>query len=200
MGFNGCLINKNTRIGLFLYVIALFLLPLSLFQSCAPKTALEGGSDRSGVLGEVILTLDPTDLGRIEFSAFALGVNTTNPLGSYSLDVQAKQLVRLDTDGNVTETCKPDLGPINIVLEHLNGSQVCDYPENTDPDRLCTLIYSAPYATLYFVDQVALSLGEKTSGCSKTTDLCSSEKEIQFKDDLKDLLSSAFSNGTCSGT
>lgn len=93
---------------------------------------------------------------------------------AYNVDLATATATR--QGGNVIE--KVALSPENykLFIIALNGAKICE-PERTklNPELACTAIYRLPYATISSRAS-SFKLGEATSGCTWTQDLCGSRK------------------------
>lgn len=68
----------------------------------------------------------------------------------------------------------------------LLSAEVCEPKVEIDPERVCTMLYVGPYASLKSSGD-EIRLGERTSGCDSAVDLCE-EKASRFKSFVQTML------------
>lgn len=108
------------------------------------------------------------------------------------VDLKNGQAVLLTSDGLGQErSINLPKGFVEHILRTLAKAQFCLPPQNTDPNRMCTMIYGYPYAVL-FAGQQELRLGESTSGCDKGPDICEPQQKEKLQEISLELIKKFF--------
>ncbi len=172
------------------------------FQNCSKPNlngtgSLDASSQENPVMQAPVSTLVPSKAVAVEipnspFVDLNVDGNSNKSMNSYSLRVNTQTGVInvLLGNGEIDSSKEFCLGSeqISVLEDLLAHAQLYEAIEDSNPDRICTMDYSYPYAKLHFTEK-EVALGEKFSGCHKGADL---EKVSSVK--LKSFLSDVVSN------
>jgi hypothetical protein len=160
------------------------------FQNCAPSTQAKLGE--AAPVPDPVVTYNKTPV--TNYSHLALFDGASRPLKYWNLDLATGEAAAVnEAGGNLGSRICLGAAKLQELKQILDSAEVCAPVPSTIAGRMCSMVYSYPYAVLSEASE-QVGLGEKADACAGTIDLCG-QKAQQLQDYVSGIISNLSAYG-----